>query len=151
MEVRPSEKETDAKEVAPLKALLPMDVRPSGKETDAKEVASLKAERPMDVRPSGSAIEIKETQVSKARPSMEVTPAGTTTWPFASAVYRQRGEQDQGVQIACTGSVAAPSASRTKIVDILSAAKPTRNLTPDGTLQQRGILHVQRRAKSRGR
>jgi hypothetical protein len=33
MEVRPSGKETDAKEVAPEKASFPMEVRPSGKET----------------------------------------------------------------------------------------------------------------------
>ena len=39
MVARPSGKETDAKEVAPLKALSPMEVRLSGKETDAKEVA----------------------------------------------------------------------------------------------------------------
>ena len=39
MEVRPTGKETDAKEVAPSKAMRPMDVRASGKETDAKEVA----------------------------------------------------------------------------------------------------------------
>ena len=39
MEVRPSGKATDAKEVAREKAWSPMDVRPSGKETDAKEVA----------------------------------------------------------------------------------------------------------------
>ena len=83
----------------------------------------------MVVRLSGSAMETTEMQLKKASSPMEVTPAGTTTWPFASAVYRQRGEQDQGVQIACTGSVAAPSASRSKIVDILSTAKPTRNLT----------------------
>ena len=39
MEVRPSGKETGAKEVAPSKALQPMEVRFLGKETDAKEVA----------------------------------------------------------------------------------------------------------------
>ena len=40
-----------------------MNVRPSGKEIDAKEVASWKALLPMDVRPSGSLIEIKETHL----------------------------------------------------------------------------------------
>ena len=49
------------------------------------------------------AIEIKETQLEKASSSMEVTPSGTTTWPFASGVYRQP-------------AVTPPSASRTKIV-----------------------------------
>ena len=39
MEVRPSSKETDAKEVALQNAPRPMEVRLSGKETDAKEVA----------------------------------------------------------------------------------------------------------------
>ena len=43
MEVRLSGKETDAKEVAPKKAEVPMDVRLSGKETDPKEVAPEKA------------------------------------------------------------------------------------------------------------
>ena len=89
MEVRPSGKETDAKEVAPEKASLPMEVRPSEKETDAKEVALLKALRPMEMRPSGSVIETKEVQSAKALAPMEVTPSGTATWPFASGVYRQ--------------------------------------------------------------
>ena len=43
MDLRLSGKETDAKEVAPQKAPLPMDVRLAGKETDAKEAAPLKA------------------------------------------------------------------------------------------------------------
>ena len=43
MEVRLLGKETDVKEVAPVKAYSPSEVRPSGKVTDTKEVASAKA------------------------------------------------------------------------------------------------------------
>ena len=47
-------------------ALLPMEARLAGKETDAREVAPKKAAVPMDLRPSGSVIETKERQFWKA-------------------------------------------------------------------------------------
>ena len=67
-----------------------MEVRLSGKETEAKEVAPWKALMPREVRPSGSAIETKETHSRKAPEPMKVTLSGTATWPFASGVHQQR-------------------------------------------------------------
>ena len=105
--MRPSGKETDVKEVAPSKALLPMEVRLSGKETDAKEVAPRKAQSPMEMRLLGRATERRVVHLANANPPMVVTPLGTATWPFASGVYRQR-------------AATPPSASRTKIVANIS-------------------------------
>ena len=67
MDLRLKGKESDNKDLPPLKAESPMDVRPSGKETEGKEVASLKAESPMDVRPTvRNEIDVKEVAPLKA-------------------------------------------------------------------------------------
>ena len=47
-------------DVQPAKAVSPMLVKPSGKETEAREVQLKKAARPMLVKPSGRETEARE-------------------------------------------------------------------------------------------
>ena len=87
----------------------------------------------MDVRLSGSAMERHGgSQYWKAKLPIEVTPAGTTTWPFASGVYRQP-------------AATPPSASRTYIVANISRVVRVRqdhaHLAPGGGCPSKGTAN----------